>query len=356
MAMTLEEARSPGCRLLEVISGSRAYGTHTPESDTDLKGVFIQPLDGLMGFHREEQINNDSNDISFYELGRFAELLAKNNPNLLEMLFTPADCVIFRHPLMDLFPAEMVLSRLCQESFAGYAATQIRKARGLNKKIVNPQPEARKSILDFCHVPEGQGSTPLMQWLAKRGLRQHDCGLTAVPHTRDGYALYHGPPGVYSGIWSGPEATEVRLSSVPREAVPLTWMTFNKDGFKKHCKDWREYQEWVSSRNETRYAGTLAHGQGYDAKNMMHTFRLLDLAEEIALHHRLTVRTPRREWLLKVKAGGFTYEDLLSQAEERIERIRVLYAASDLPEEPDRAAIERAVITARRRWYFPEGR
>jgi hypothetical protein len=347
--MTLEEARSPQCRLLEVISGSRAYGTDTPESDTDLKGVFVQPLEGLMGFERVEQINNASNDIAFYEVGRFAELLAKNNPNLLEMLFTPADCVLFRHPLMDLFKPEMVLSKLCCEAFAGYAMTQIRKARGLNKKIVNPQPDERKGVLDFCFVLEGQGSMPLQTWLAQRGLRQHDCGLTAVPHARDTYALYHDAPGVYAGITHA-DSNEVRLSSVPRGAEPLAWMVFNKDGYKKHCKDWREYQEWVAGRNEARFAGTLAHGRGYDAKNLMHTFRLLDSAEEIAVHRRLTVRTPQRDWLLRVKAGEFTYDDLLALAEERIERIQRLYETSSLPDAPDRAALEHAVVAIRREW------
>ena len=52
MSITPEEARSSQCRLLEVISGSRAYGTHTPESDTDLKGVFAQPMDGFLGLER----------------------------------------------------------------------------------------------------------------------------------------------------------------------------------------------------------------------------------------------------------------------------------------------------------------
>ena len=53
---------------------------------------------------------------------------------------------------------EIVLSKLYCEVFAGYALTQIRKARGLNKKIVNPQPDERKEILDFCFALEGQGS------------------------------------------------------------------------------------------------------------------------------------------------------------------------------------------------------
>lgn len=350
MVITLEAARSPQCRLLEVISGSRAYATHTPESDTDIKGVFVQPVDGFFGLERVEQINNESNDIAFYEVGRFVELLAKNNPNLLEMLFTPADCVVSRHPLMDHFTPELVLSKLCCEAFAGYALAQIRKARGLNKKIVNPQPDERKEILDFCFVLEGQGSVPLRSWLEHRGLRQHDCGVTAVPHARDTYALYHDAPDVYAGI-TRPDSTDVRLGSVPRDAVPLAWMLYNKDGFKKHCKDWREYREWVTSRNESRFAGTLAHGQGYDAKNLMHTFRLLDSAEEIAVHRRLTVRTPNRDWLLRVKAGAFSYDELLILAEERIERIHELYEVSSLPDVPDREALERALVFIRQAWY-----
>ena len=350
MVMTLEEARSPQCRLLEVISGSRAYGTDTPESDTDLKGVFIQPVDGFYGLKRVEQINNESNDIAFYEVGRFAELLAKNNPNLLEMLFTPADCVVFRHPLMDRFTPKLVLSKLCCEAFGGYALAQIRKARGLNKRIVNPQPEERKEILDFCFVLEGQGSVPLKSWLEQRGLRQHDCGLTAVPHARDTFALYHDLPGVYAGI-TRPDSTDVHLSSVARDAEPLVWMLYNKDGFRKHCKDWREYREWMTSRNESRFAGTLAHGQGYDAKNLTHTFRLLYSAEEIAVHCRLTVRTPNRDWLLRVKSGAFSYDELLTLAEERIERINRLYQTSALPEVPDYEALEQALVCIRKEWY-----
>ncbi len=351
--MTLDAARAADCCLLEVISGSRAYGTSTPESDTDIKGVFIAPRDVWMGWPRSAQINNASNDIVFYELGRYAELLAKNNPNLLEMLFTPEDCIVRRHPCMDRFTPALFLSRLCFDAFAGYAGTQIRKARGLNKKIVKPQPAARRSAMDFCYVLEGQGSVGLAPWLAARGWRQHDCGLAAVPHARDLYSLYHDPGGAagYRGLWTNLENTEIRVSRIPHDALPDAWMSFNQDGFKTHCREWREYHEWLGCRNEARYEGTMRHGQGYDAKNLMHTFRLLDSAEEIARHGRLTVRTPNREWLLRVKAGEFAYDDLLTQAEARLTRIRDLFAESALPERPDAELIERTLISIRREWY-----
>lgn len=354
--MTLEDVRHPRCLLLEVISGSRAYGTDTPESDTDIKGVFLQPLDSWLGLHRLDQVNDEGHNVTFYELGRFAELLGKNNPNLLEMLFTPPDCVLFRHPLLDLITPEMVLSRVCFDSFAGYAATQITKARGLNKKIVNPQPETRRSAMEFCHVLDGQGSVPLADWLAARGLRQHDCGLAAVPHMPGTFGIYHDPSGAaeYRGLWSSAEATDPTLSSVPRDARPLGWMHFNKDAFKRHCREWAEYREWLTHRNEARYRGNMQHGQGYDAKNLMHTFRLLDSAEEIAREGRLNVRTRNRAWLLRVRAGEFSYDELMQRAAERVEEIRVLYSACALPEKPDISGIEAAVVQIRREfWGLP---
>jgi hypothetical protein len=280
--------------LLECVSGSHAYGLALPDSDLDLKGVFVLPKREFYGLGYTEQVGNPSSDEVYYELKRYAELLCRNNPNLLELLNTPSDCVRYRHPLMARFTPEMFLSKRCEETFAGYAHSQIRKARGLNKKILRPVNPERKSVLDFCHVAEGQGSVPLPEWLKRRGFRQEDCGLAAIPHFRDGYALFHGgslPPGErLKGIVSGPGANEVSLSAIPRQLAPAGILHFNKDGYSVYCREYREYWDWVAARNEARYRNTLEHGKNYDAKNMMHTFRLLHMALEIATEGRINVR------------------------------------------------------------------
>ena len=350
MPLTLEDARAPHSRLLEVISGSRAYGTNTPDSDHDFKGVFIQPADSFLGLSRTDQVADARNDTVFFELGRFADLLARNNPNLLEMLFTPPDCVIFRHPLMDRFTAAMVLSKRCCDAFAGYAIAQIRKARGLNKKIVNPQPPQRRPITDFCHVLENAGSVPLLPWLASRSLLQDHCGLTAVPHAPHTFALFHIPDAQLPGI-AEPDSSSLRLASIPPGTAPIAWLVFGNDAWQRHCREWREYHEWTSLRNESRFAATTDHGMGYDAKNLMHTFRLLDAAEEIARHGRLSVRSPNRSWLLDVRAGKFPYDDLVALAESRIATIENLFASSSLPDHPDLDAINHTVASIRRKWY-----
>lgn len=67
-------------------------------------------------------------------------------------------------------------------------------------------------------------------------------------------------------------------------------MSFNENAYKQYCKAYKEYWEWVEERNEERYQNTLEHGKNYDAKNMMHTFRLLDMAEEIASEKSILVK------------------------------------------------------------------
>ena len=80
--MTVGEIKNRGLLLFECISGSRAYGLDTAKSDTDMKGVFYLPVEQFYGLHYIPQASNETNDVVYYEIGRFVELLAKNNPNI----------------------------------------------------------------------------------------------------------------------------------------------------------------------------------------------------------------------------------------------------------------------------------
>lgn len=340
--------------LLESVSGSRAYGLHTPQSDTDLKGVFLLPKRSFYGLEYTEQVNNDSNDEVYYELRRFVDLLVKNNPNILELLNTPDDCIRFRHPVMDLLKPELFLSKLCEQTFAGYAQSQVKKAKGLNKKIVNPVSKERKSILDFCHVIHQQGTVSLKHWLSNQGFSQHECGLVNIPHMRDMYAVFHNSQlsNTYlRGIISGDAANDLSLSSVEKGLEPKAFMSFNKDGYSKYCKDYKEYWNWVNTRNEVRYENTLEHGKNYDAKNMMHTFRLLNMAEEIAREGKVFVRRQDRDYLLKIRSGVFSYEELVDLANEKVTEIHSLYATSTLPLSPDLHQAEQILFEIRETLY-----
>lgn len=351
--MDIQFLKDNNLLLFEAISGSRAYGTDLPTSDTDLRGVFYLPKNEFYGLNNIPQISDSTNDEVYYELGRFIELLYKNNPNMLELLAMPQDCIQYKHPLFERIKKDIFLSKLCKNTFAGYAISQVRKARGLNKKIVNPMSKTRKSILDFCYVIKAHGSMPLKKWLENNGYQQERCGLVNIANFKGVYAIFYDEKGDlnFKGIMNKPTANEVHLTSIPKGMEKVGLLSFNKDGYQTYCKDYREYWSWVEKRNDVRYENTISHGKNYDAKNMMHTIRLLDMAEEIAVEKQIHVRRPNRDFLLKIRSGALEYDELLQMAEKKIERIEQVYAVSDLQEKPDKNTVQKLLVELREELY-----
>ena len=231
--------------------------------------------------------------------------------------------------------------------------SQVQIARGLNEKINNPLPERRKSILEFCYVAYKQGSKPLLDWLEENDYKQENCGLVNIPHIRSTFALFYDESEQFGfkGITQKDTANDVLLSSIPKGMTRKATMSFNKDGYQVYCKEYKQYWDWVKLRNEERYKNTIQHGKNYDAKNMMHTFRLLDMAAEIAQYGEIRVRRPNTDFLLAIRKGAFEYDDLLCQAEEKIVNIQQLYQTAKLPLKPNPKKIEAILRTIREEWY-----
>ena len=103
--------------------------------------------------------------------------------------------------------------------------------------------------------------------------------------------------------------------------------------YSTHCKDYREYQEWLEKRNPERFENNQQHGKGYDSKNLMHTFRLLYMSRDLAEGKGIIVRRPEREELLSIRRGDREYDELLNTAEGTIKEIEAQFDKSDLPRE-----------------------
>lgn len=351
--MTIQDLKNKNLLLFEAISGSRAFGLATETSDTDIRGVYYLPKEDFFGLNYIPQISNETNDITYYEIGRFVELLQKNNPNILEVLASPGDCILHKDPLMDLLKPEDFLSKLCKDTFAGYAISQIKKAKGLNKKILNPIDKERKSVLDFCFILDGQGSIPLKKWLLENRKVQEKCGLTAIDHTKGMFALFYDDSQTlgYKGIIQYEEANQVSVSSVPKDEKPDAYLFCNLDAYSTYCKDYREYWKWVEERNEDRYNVNQTHAHNYDSKNMMHTIRLLQSCEQIFKRNSLQIRIENRDELLDIKAGNCSYEAVMQKAETLIESIEHHHSISTLPESSDLDKTTKILVQIREQLY-----
>jgi len=184
--------------LLVAVVGSVSYGTNTPTSDIDYKGIFISPHSNLMGLNSNyiPQINFENNDIVFYEIGRFMELLAISDFGMLELIHADTH-LIYRHSMLDelIKNRNKFITKQCKNRVGGYAIGQINKAKGQDKfQNWNKNKTIRKSPLDFITVYEGKTKQPLTTYLSENKINQKDCGLVQVPHTYDkliDFMTYH---------------------------------------------------------------------------------------------------------------------------------------------------------------------
>lgn len=366
--MNLEELRNSGMIIFEGIVGSQAYGIATPTSDVDKKGVYVQNLDSILGFGYIDQINDTKNDQTFYEIRRFLELLASNNPNILELLNLPEDCIIYKDPVFDLIlnQKEKFITKMCRNSFGGYAIEQIRKAKGLNKKISNPIDPQRKGVLDFCYVPVGGKTVPIVTYLEEYRINPEYCGLVSLDHMKNLYAVYYdkvselSDRGIkiavssgleFKGIIGNEDSNDVCTSSVPRGMISEFIMYFNKEGYSSYCKDYKEYFEWVSNRNPERYRDNASHGGNFDGKNLAHCHRLLDMAIEIGQGKGINVRRNNREELLSIRRGESDYDTLVEDAENKIKIMDAVFESSDLPKFINRDTVNDLLIKIRKILY-----
>lgn len=400
MSLTIQEVKEKGLLAYEYVRGSQLYNTALPpvngveQSDTDYGGVYIAPQEMLMGLPENylPQVSDEKHDCTYYELGRWVELLMKANPNALESLFVPEDKIVGEvHPAIQLIidNRDLFVTKECFNSLVAYARTQISKATGLNKKI-NWLIVERKEVLDFCYTFKGQGSQSMKEFLEERGLEQKYCGLVNIPNMKDTYGVYYDFASFihfeglykedralhnvvsqhfglsydeamkvynriknkeffgYSGIvHPDGKSNEVRLSSIPKGEQPICFMLYNQQGYESHCKKYKEYKEWVEKRNPVRYESNLK--KSYDSKNIAHTVRLLHMGKELAEGKGLNVvRTWDRDFLLDIRNHKYEYNEIMKYVENVYESMQEKIKVCTLPETADREKINQLLIQARK--------
>ena len=387
--------RQDGRLLYEYIRGSNLYGLNNEDSDIDTSGVYVCTSDELFGcFGYKSQVTDNRHDNTWYEIGELIRLLLKSNPTVLECLFVPREKVIGDiHPIMQMVidHRDQFISKQCFNPFFGYAKSQIEKARGLNKKIVNPVTD-RLTPYDFIYTFKGQGSTKFSDWLYSRNLHQEFCGLVNVPNMHDIYGVYYvfgahiaaypdwkndalflafcreyfgetekaaiierfsqmTPIGYRGVIKKDAKADEIRLSSIDdKHSRPMCFISYNQSGYSSHCRQYAEYQEWVNKRNPKRYESNL--DKNYDSKNMMHCFRLMHMAAEIAEGRGIILqRTDDRKFLMDVRNHKFEYEEIIEMLEHDKERMNQLMEQSTIQEKIDIDFVNDLMIEIRKQQF-----
>jgi len=146
--------------------GSQAYGVSVDDSDLDVYGFCIPPKDivfphlggVIFGFgnqgerfeqYQEHHVNDPnkkvSYDLTIFSIVKYFRLCMENNPNMIDSLFTPRNCVIHSTTISEMVREKrrMFLHKGCWHKFKGYAYAQMSKIR--NK--VNASNEKRAASI-----------------------------------------------------------------------------------------------------------------------------------------------------------------------------------------------------------------
>ena len=144
----------------EVIMGSVAYGVSSDTSDVDIYGWAIAPkemtfphLAGIIeGFgnqgqrfeqfqqhHIIDQGAEKEYDLGIFNIVKYFELARDGNPNIIDSLFVPQNCILTLTPIASMVreKRKLFLSKRCWKKFKGYAYGQV-------KHLDNKQPVGKR--------------------------------------------------------------------------------------------------------------------------------------------------------------------------------------------------------------------
>jgi hypothetical protein len=306
----------------------------------------------------DQEINNNSQDIKYYYIRKYFKLAADCNPNIIEFLWSPEDCIKFKDERMQkiLDNRNLFVSAKAYHTFSGYAYAQISKCKGQNKLVHNPKPESPPVKEDFCWIiadPESMGAIldkaldmPFRPMLFDDWNRRvlEKCGTQAMTDLDEYHAaaLEH-VPNAFRLYYYGKDSKGVFRGDdmLVCESIPMgdEWdkfsgiLIYNQHEFEKAHKEWKQYWDWVKNRNDARWVDQQNKTVDFDTKNMSHCFRLLYSGKNILANGEPIVRFEgeMREFLMDIRRNKFTYEFLMEKVEKEMAILEELKTSTKLP-------------------------
>lgn len=333
--------------------GSHAYGTSTPTSDIDVRGLAVAPMHYYLGVaHTFEQVvQHEPIDLTIFDLRKFAKLAADANPNALEILFTDPSDHLLVHPLMErLFAArELFLSTKALHTFSGYARAQFKRIQAHRRWLLNP-PKAPPTRGEFG-LPERTVIPADQLAAAQASIRdQLDAWqwkeLDDVdPATRQAIRSEFSRRLIEVTLWNESELEErvwhSAASAVGYDANFIRLLDLERQYTARH-REWTQFQDWKKNRNPDRAA--MEAESGYDRKHAMHLCRLGRMCRELLTEGVVRVRRPDADELLAIRNGAWTFEQLQEYADNLDAELQEVVKASKLPRQPNRDKIDQVVM------------
>lgn len=402
--------------IVKHLAGSHAYGTSTPTSDTDYRGIFLANKEFIMTpFFNVREVNDTSEeDTKFYELNRYMKLYLDANPNILETLWVDESDIVESTDIYDhlrTFNADLLSTKIAF-TYTGYAYNQVTRMknhhgwmdkeriaeRRLNEIVAEyPHEETVKWMYDTfpeylveridvstvgtdVHAKPATNyekfmrdtslqlvsTAPLKQYhfvklvnnYGQRKLLDRDFNLQDYNY---GYELIHYGENIFGIVINHDERTlngDGSLFYGKKERTEEQLKTQPLLIVKFNEKEYKENSENRKNyhkwkANRNEKRSELESLHGYDTKHAMHVIRLLRTAEEALESGIVHVKRPDAAELLDIRNGKWTYSELMQYYDEKQHYIRdVLYKQSMLPKKPNIKLAAKVLIDIREMQWY----
>jgi hypothetical protein len=212
---------------------------------------------------------------------------------------------------------------------SGYALGQLKRIKGHNKWINNPQPVEAPQQVDYMKLVHNFTTAKIHNV----NVRDYHTGYRLVPYSGETYGLYridgYSPFNSETGALNTDYQGDSHALGTPELLVK-----FNKAEYLADKDVWTNYWTWKKNRNA--YRSELEEQFGYDTKHAAHLVRLLRMGAEALETGVLNVFRPDAAELLSIRHGAWTYEEVVEYAEFMDNHVRkVLLPKTSLPPKPD---------------------
>jgi len=345
--MNLEMLKSSDRIIFECIAGSHSYGTNHPDSDVDIRGIFLPSADEVVSILPQiEQVSDTNNDITYYQIRKFFELAAANNPSLMELLFAPKDCIKICEPAMRLILENRLLfiSKKAKFTFAGYSHAQIKKAKGQNKFVNNPFPKEHPRREEHCTFLSEKTFPPMRPIkFGEEGFPDlTKLSVSRVSGSKELFRVYQlpGAKGVFDEMGNILFATH---TIEDEEKYYVGTLQYSKESYESVVRQWKNYWEWKNNRNEARWKDYDDKEFECDFKNLAHCVRLMLSGKNILLNGEPIVRLTGEDLKLvkEVRSGKLPYSEIMKWVEAEEKKFDEWYEKSPLPHSVDMHKIDK---------------
>lgn len=308
-------------KIIEVKFGSHLYGTDTPESDLDFKGIYLPTARQIVlgqGKHNVstsrpkkefEKNSKDDVDSETFSFKEYLKLLCEGQTVALDMLFSPESFHIYKGERYDLFQKiyenkDRLLSKGIL-SFIGYARKQASKYGIKGSRV-----RAVKDTIEFLN-----------------GMADETALLKDVGHLRT-FVSRGGEFINYIGL-PDPNGVIVNYLEICGRKFQMT----NSVKYTKAILT-KIYDEYGQRAKLAQVNDSI------DWKSLSHAVRVNFEGQELLKTGFITFPCPDRKLLLDIKTGKMPYKEVEVLIENGLKELEEAQNVSKLRDKPDLAWAE----------------